>query len=192
MKILVQTTGWQTPRAAGYTNHASSPFERVLRSRTAVKSDQPGPDKDGEKLRLMAVLRDAAGPPCLPELGAQAKVEETSPSVVADATMVVRNLATEVLQEVLARKGADGQSVDIQFDSRTLDGLSVHISGIERTLSITFATQSAAVEALLTQHSAELIDRLRLDGFTIGRIGILRKRPANVNRSEQRQWKYSA
>ena len=103
-----------------------------------------------------------------------------------------RGSRAEILQEIRARRATDGQSLYIQFDSRTLDGLSVHISGIERNLSITFTTQSDAVEALLSQHSAELIERLRQDGFAIGRIGIVKKRLADMNRNEQKQWKHSA
>ena len=195
MKVSEQVTQCQTARPANTPSQASSPFERILRSRNAVKSDRVAESEsanDGEKLRLLAMLSGAVGLPDLPEQGADAKADQISPFAAAADTMVVKNLATEILQELRARRGADGQSVDIQFDSRTLDGLSVHISGIERTLSITFATQSAAVEALLSQHSAELIDRLRQDGFAIGRIGIVRKRLADMNRSEQKQWKHSA
>ena len=195
MKIPEQTTQWQTARPADSRSHASSPFERVLRSRNTVKSDHAAKSEstlDDEKLRLLAALSCTGVPPDLPEQGADAKAEHISPFAAPADTMVVKNLATEILQEIRARRGADGQSLYIQFDSRTLDGLSVHISGIERNLSITFTTQSAAVEALLSQHSAELIDRLRQDGFAIGRIGIVRKRLAEMNRNEQRQWKHSA
>ena len=97
MKVPEQATQWQTARPANTTSHASSPFERILRSRNAVKSDPVAKSdsaNDSEKLRLLAILSGAAGLPDLPEQGADAKAEHISPFAAAADTMVVKNLAS--------------------------------------------------------------------------------------------------
>lgn len=196
MKISDQTIGRQPGWTGSSATRTPGHFERILRSRSALKPDhvaKPAAPKNDDGLRQLATLNDVSGPMCMPDLVEPPKAGHLSPLSVKEAgTTGINDLSREILQEIRSRKGADAQSVDIQFDSGTLDGLRVHLSAVDKTLSITFATQSTEVATLLSQHSAQLIDRLRQGGFAINRIGIVRKRPMEPNRSGQREWMHSA
>lgn len=78
----------------------------------------------------------------------------------------LKTLLASLSQEVAARVSAEGSdSVSIQFESRTLDGLHVQIKKTSDALQITFSTASQGVSQLLAQNSAALTAALVQRGY---------------------------
>jgi flagellar hook-length control protein FliK len=83
----------------------------------------------------------------------------------------IQNIAGEIVSEIRSARNKDGsRSVEIEFDSKTLQGLQVMIREQQGTLSILFSTQSENVAALLNNHKPDLISALASDGFKTGSI----------------------
>jgi flagellar hook-length control protein FliK len=80
----------------------------------------------------------------------------------------VQKLAAEMVQEIHGAEKADGaRSLDIQFNSKTLAGLHVHLELNNKALSIKFSTQSDKVAALLTNQANELRNALEASGLKV-------------------------
>jgi hypothetical protein len=153
-----------------------------MRTNRAATGDSP--NDDAKPLLALTPF------PGLPQPGEPLKSEETSSSAITTDVLSVADLATEITYEIRRTGCDDVHAVDIQFASQILEGLRVSISGTDSVLSITFATQSNEVTALLSQHASELIDTLKADGLAIGNIRIVKEAGKNTDRGNRR-WKGS-
>jgi flagellar hook-length control protein FliK len=87
----------------------------------------------------------------------------------------LEKLVGEIVQEIHSLQSADGsRHVDIQFDSKTLQGLHVHIEQRNDALAVQFSTRSDAVATLLTQHSQELDQALESRGLKVSEVAVSR------------------
>jgi flagellar hook-length control protein FliK len=91
------------------------------------------------------------------------------------STPDLEKLVGEIVQEIHSFQSANGsRHVDIQFDSKTLQGLHVHIEQRNDALAVQFSTRSDAVAALLTQHSQELDQALESRGIKVSEVAVSR------------------
>jgi len=177
MKIADKPTHSQTNGRANSITEASGRFDSVLKSKPGNRSDRAARQtpKDEEELRLSEIPPEVIGITGPLQTSAAAEPEHVSSFLISPDTMDVEKLATEIVEEIRSSNNTDGrQSLEIQFNSKILQGLRVCVAGPDKSLSITFSTQSDAVATLLSQHSDELIDRLQEGGVTIGKIGIVK------------------
>jgi len=87
----------------------------------------------------------------------------------------LEKLVGEIVQEIHSFQSADrSRHVDIQFDSKTLQGLHVHIEQGNNALAVQFSTRSDAVAALLNQHSQELDQALESRGIKVSEVAVSR------------------
>jgi flagellar hook-length control protein FliK len=96
-----------------------------------------------------------------------------------------------MVQEIHGAEKADGaQSQDIQFNSKTLAGLHVHLELNNKELSINFSTQSDKVAALLSNQSGELRNALEASGLKVAGIVVTKGKTsdgaANTRQDRQR------
>jgi flagellar hook-length control protein FliK len=95
-----------------------------------------------------------------------------SPASVSPPQDIDR-LTGEMVDEIQTFQSADGsRSIELSFNSRTLDGLQVTIQALGGELGIRFATQSEQVARLLSQHSDQLQQALEHRGLRVGGIKI--------------------
>lgn len=85
----------------------------------------------------------------------------------------IEKLSTEIGHQIEIFKQEGGaHAVNINFDSKTLEGLQVQIRQHDGELAIRFITQSNHVSKLLSRHSGELREALAGKGVRIGSIAI--------------------
>jgi flagellar hook-length control protein FliK len=106
-------------------------------------------------------------------------LEQVSPPVDASSRILrtpeLEKLVGEIVQEIHSFQGANGsRHVDILFDSKTLQGLHVHIEQRKEAVAIQFDTRSDAVAALLSQHSQELSQGLEARGIRVSEVAVSR------------------
>jgi len=86
----------------------------------------------------------------------------------------IQALSDEMVEKVQASKDATGNDqVDIQFNSRTLQGLQVNISRNDAGVSIRFNTDSDQISQLLSQNVQALSQALAAKGIDVGDIRVL-------------------
>jgi hypothetical protein len=91
-------------------------------------------------------------------------------------TDVVQSIVHEIL---VVTKAGGPPIVDVQFNSKTLDGLRVRVSGNKEEIAIRFSTSSESVLQLLKQHVGALSDALQTKGLQVAPVQI-EMRPAPV------------
>jgi Flagellar hook-length control protein FliK len=98
-------------------------------------------------------------------------------------------LLTSLVQEItLQAPPGSSAAVDIQFDSRTLNGLSVRVQKAGDSVEIRFSTSSEAVSRLLTTNAQSLSDALVQRGYVAPTVSIQQtSAPATFSASEFRQ-----
>jgi hypothetical protein len=83
-------------------------------------------------------------------------------SVAPGSDALVSSLVREITVHV---PPAGAVSVDIQFDSRTLEGLHVRVQKSEQGVEVRLSTSSEAVSRLLTANAQSLTDALAQRGY---------------------------
>jgi len=82
-------------------------------------------------------------------------------------------LLTSLVQEIVVEAPpGEHTSVDIQFDSRTLDGLHVRIQKTGDSVDVRFSTSSESVSRLLTAHSERLAEALAQRGYVAPSVSV--------------------
>lgn len=162
------------PEGAGTGRTASSNAPAKSRSRFSevLKEDKHrGADaraKDGEE----SLAANAGAPVLSPPLpfGDVAPVE--AGQAVAAPTEA---LLTSLVQEITAEAPPGGNtSVDIQFNSRTLEGLQVRVQKKGESVEVRFSTASDAVSQLLTANAQSLADALAQRGYVAPAVSVQR------------------
>ena len=94
-----------------------------------------------------------------------------------------------LVQEIAVEAPPGGNaSVDIQFDSRTLDGLRVRVQKKGDSVEVRFSTSSDAVSQLLTANSQSLADALVQRGYVAPAVSVQRAPgSANVSSGDSRR-----
>jgi flagellar hook-length control protein FliK len=125
-----------------------------------------------------------------PGTGAFGPVTQAQFSVVPGASAVdsssaaspssqIEKLVAEMVQKIHSFQGADGtRHLDIQFNSKTLEGLHVRIERRDGALNIQFSTKSDAVASLLSHNVGDLRAALELHGMKVSNIAL--SKPANT------------
>jgi flagellar hook-length control protein FliK len=96
----------------------------------------------------------------------QATVKEMAGGAAA---LPVDLLAHEIVS-VMAPEGQ--QAVEIQFDSRVLDGLRVRVAGDRDGVSIRFSAASSEIASLLTRNVDQLAQALNASGVHVAAINV--------------------
>lgn len=98
------------------------------------------------------------------------------------ATQAPEALVTSLVREIVVEAPPDGPpSVDIQFDSRTLEGLQVRVQKAGDSVEVRFSTESEAVSRLLTANVDQLAHSLVQQGFTAPVVSV--QRPVSADAS---------
>jgi hypothetical protein len=103
----------------------------------------------------------------------------------------IKALAGEIVDKMETTHGPKGDAkVDIQFNSRTLQGLQVSISKQDTGVSIRFNTASEQISQLLTQNVQALVQTLAAKGVEVGDVRIVPNTPSGStsgSRQDSRQ-----
>jgi flagellar hook-length control protein FliK len=83
-------------------------------------------------------------------------------------------LVASLVQEIAIEAPPGGSSVDIQFDSRTLDGLHVRVQKKGDSVEVRFSTSSEAVSRLLTANAHSLAEALVQRGYVAPTVSVQR------------------
>ena len=163
---------------------SSGKFDRVLEARRKQRDEKQKDDAGNDK------------PDAQPPNGSQQeiststnqpiewKAEQTS-AQASETTASIQNLSGEIVGE-LRSVGHEGgaHTIDIQFDSKTLDGLHVQLSAKADALSIRFDAESPQVGALLSERTQELTMALERKGFRVNGL-VINTKGKNQQRSAQ-------
>jgi len=190
MKISAETRTSQTRWTANSMRPSTDGFVLALKSKSGNHSDQTRgqkPAKENEEVARSAAAPDAIALVIPPQSFAEAKPAHISSVPVPSSVTNIERLSAEITQEIRVHNSDRAKRIDIEFGSKILEGLRVSIVGSNKAISVAFSTQSEAVAALLSQHSPELIDRLKHDGFTIRRIGVVKMSTAHATRNDRRK-----
>jgi hypothetical protein len=148
----------------------SRSFDKVLerktedrQSRKARPQKLPGldPEEDGKNLSAGAAI-------ALPLSREAARSQVAGPAVAPDV-QVLEGLVREIV--VVAGPGVDPK-VELQFHSKTLDGLNVRVVKKGDEISIRFLTGSDSVAQLLSRNSAQLSEALLAKGLHVAPIQV--------------------
>jgi flagellar hook-length control protein FliK len=105
-------------------------------------------------------------------------VQDTKAASTLNEPEVIRNLVREIL---VVTEPRGRQTVDVQFNSTTLDGLRVRISREDDKIAIRFLTASASVSDLLSRNAAQLSEALQAKGLHVVPIQVeLRAAPVSM------------
>ena len=110
---------------------------------------------------------------------------EAGQAVTAPTEALLASLVQEIA--VQAPPGGSG-SVDIQFNSRTLQGLEVRVQKKGDSVEVQFSTSSDAVSQLLTANMQSLADALVQRGYVAPAVSVQRAPgPTNVSSADSRR-----
>jgi hypothetical protein len=164
-----------------------SSFSDVLKE----KQDS-GPERNSANLTAVSnLLDDPLGPALVaPPLSGNIGTVDSGQAVPTNAEALLASLVREISVQTPA--GNLG-TVDVQFDSRTLQGLNVRIQKSDGNLNVQFSTSSAAVSQLLTNNVHSLTQALQQRGYVSPAVSIQKtegspvvfageSRPANRDR----------
>jgi type III secretion system needle length determinant len=144
-------------------------FSKILERKGA--EEKPAQPLLEAPLQPLLRLNDAAG--------------EAAPVRAAVTVRDLDGLAQEIAVTV---RGADLREVQIQMDSKTMDGLQIRISKENGKLNVRMQANSAEVSRLLAQQSDALVQRLEARGYQ-GAVVQVQSTPASASgdaRSRQR------
>jgi flagellar hook-length control protein FliK len=103
-------------------------------------------------------------------------LENTQPLIrqtAAPAPVKQTDVVQSIVREILVVTEAGGPPiVDVQFNSTTLDGLRVRVSGGKDQIAIQFSTSSESVMHLLKQHVGDLSEALQAKGLHVAPVQI--------------------
>jgi len=121
----------------------------------------------------------AAGQPQLqqPQDPTARTSQDIETSKAAPAPPSVNALASEIVKEVrVVAPPGQPPRIDIEFNSKTLDGLKVQIGKQDGGLAISFTARNDQVGKLLSENVAALSESLAANGYQVSKIEV--KTPA--------------
>jgi hypothetical protein len=162
----------------------SGKFDRVLEAKRKQRDEKQKDDAGKDKPHAQPPngsqqeISTSANPPV------EWKAEQTS-AQVSETAAFIQNLSGEIVGE-LRSVGHEGgaHTIDIQFDSKTLDGLHVQLSAQADALSLRFDAASPQVGTLLSEKSQELTIALERKGFRVNGL-LINTKGKNQHRSAQ-------
>jgi flagellar hook-length control protein FliK len=102
--------------------------------------------------------------------------DQTQSGIVSQPAAETRSEAINIqglVQEILVVAQPNGQhSVELQFNSKSLDGLHVKISQEQDQIAIRFSTASASVSELISRNLDQLSDALHRKGLELAPIQV--------------------
>ena len=173
-------------RAAADTSQTKprSRFSDVLKDE---KQRTEAPGKDGGKRETVEpeepgkheplVVSDAAGdaaavaPALVPIPFRDVAPVDAGHAMASQSEVLLASLVQEIAVEV---PPGGGSSVDIQFDSRTLEGLRVRVQKTGDSVDVRFSTSSEAVSRLLTANANSLAEALVQRGYVAPAVSVQR------------------
>lgn len=147
-------------------NSASGSFSEILERKLENAGERKS--KEGEPFYLPD---DAALP-----LAAVIPVDQNQVGVASEPSVQMRSEPATIqalAHEILVVAQPNGQrSVELQFNSKTLNGLCVKISQQQDQISIRFSTTSASVSDLISRNLGQLSDVLQHKGLQLAPIQV--------------------
>lgn len=165
----------------------SDRFSQLLKSKKN-QEQQVGDKEDGDdgqqksRSTTLDLLSDNAAGSSLPQSSTAADPARiTQPATIASSQ--IEKLTAEIGHQIdIVKQGGRLESVNITFDSKTLEGLQVQIRQQDGEMAIHFVTQSDHVSNLLSRHTGELREALTSKGIRIRNIAV-----SNAHASPVRQ-----
>jgi hypothetical protein len=150
-------------------------FSEILKGKKH-RTDGPGDDDepDGQGKRPASNIADDSAPDpvfAAPTPPDNIGVVDSGHAVAPHSHALLGSLVREITAQ--APPGGPG-SVDIQFDSRTLEGLHVRIQKSDNGLNVLFSTSSEAVSQLLTTNVHSLTQALEQRGYVAPTVTVQR------------------
>lgn len=163
-RIPIAGTGKIPPgkRARSASGSFSEILEGKLENAGARKGQkgEPFPQPDDAAFALAAVM---------PAEQNQAGMVSEPPVETRSEAASIQGLAHEIL--VVAQPNGQ-RGIELQFNSKTLDGLHVKISQEQDQISIRFSTASASVSDLIARNLDQLSDALQHKGLQLAPIQV--------------------
>lgn len=155
-------------------NSASGSFYEILERK--LENPEPRKGQEGERF---TPPDDAAlvSPGLIPADQNQVGMASEPPVQMRSEPASIQALAHEIL--VVAQPNGQ-RSIEVQFNSKTLDGLHVKISQQQDQISIRFSTTSASVSDLISRNLDQLSDALQHKGLQLAPIQV-EVTPAQTN-----------
>jgi flagellar hook-length control protein FliK len=161
----------------------SKPFAKVLKEKAEADAGDtneqdyfsfPRAKKPGEQI---AAGDGVPVPQLLPVSTAAPVLSGGAPATdAAGQTAAIQSLVQEI--SVAAPPGGP-QSVEVQFNSTTLEGLKVRVTSTDGDTTIRFSTSSQSVSQLISRNADQLSQALEAKGIQAGPIQV-EWRPASV------------
>ena len=161
-----------SPLASTFSQHQTAPYTAKARETRTAEPLPAAPTvaPQGKPEPVAAPRTEVAGASEVKATGSTASVEQ------------MQALANEMVDRIQSTTGAAGNDkVDIQFNSRTLEGLQVSISRNEGKVSVQFNTASEQVSQLLTQNVQSLTQAMAARGVDLAEVRVV---PTTTNASE--------
>jgi len=171
--------GKAAPKA--YTEPHSDRFERIRRA-LAGQSKYLNEEREAEKLTPITPPRSGVSNDGMPVVRNESTLGAQSAPSVSAARLNVEHLAAEIVQHIHAATTADGRrSVEIQFNSKTLDGLQVRVEDSKGSITVSFAARTENVAALLENQAPQLKRALEARGMTVANVSVTGSKARNFS-----------
>ena len=158
-----------TSRPGESPGSAAKAFDKVLARKSEEhkarkRGDEPGGQSIEDEGKLSAAMSAASF---------LAIRDMASPAIAKTAAAPEIRDLDGLVQEIMVVAGPDKDpKVEIQFPSKTLDGLNVQITKNGDDLSIRFLARSSSVAQLLSQNSNQLSQALEAKGLHVAPIQV--------------------
>ncbi len=90
------------------------------------------------------------------------------------APAIIDQLASEIVDHISSHQADGMRSVEIQFNSQTLEGLRVSVKSEQGSIAVNFQTPVARVAGLLQKNLGALRSALHTKGIRISQLAISR------------------
>jgi len=92
----------------------------------------------------------------------------------APASLDIERLASEIVDHISSHQAAGTKSVDIQFNSQTLEGLRVTIQSQQGSIAINFLTPVTRIASVVQKNLATLRTALENKGVPVSEVRVVR------------------
>jgi flagellar hook-length control protein FliK len=145
---------------------SSSSFSEVLEQKTEAEQKK----KKNERWARLPSDEAFFGLPAMPSPG------QIQPGMISQPPAAGRSEVADIqalVQEIVVMSKPAGQhSIEIQFNSKTLDGLHVQISGEQNQIAIRLSAASPSVSKLLSRNLDQLSEALQGKGLQVASIQV--------------------
>lgn len=186
MRISTEPVNQIRQKADRWSNEqkTSDRFSQLLKSKNEKNQEQQVGDRedgdDGRQKSRSSTFDLLSGNPAGTDAAASSLPQSstaadpgriTQPATIASSQ--IEKLTAEIGHQIdIFKQGGRLESVNITFDSKTLEGLQVQIRQQDGAMAIHFVTQSDNVSNLLSGHTGELREALTSKGIRIRNIAV--------------------